>query len=167
MDDADFEAEVRSRALAFVAELTVAMHGVTLEIVRAKLEGKASPATPPAANVARSSRSRSPAQRSPAPASSRTRPATQTPEHLHDPSEIGGLTDKLANYIREHPGSFMAALSVALGVPSSALRWPLRKLMAAQKIRSEGKKAGTRYFPVPTNSLTIASSHSVGDRGAR
>ena len=77
--------------------------------------------------------------------SSARRPAS---DHARAQRDIEGLIDKFAGYVREHPGSAMGTISAALGVAANELRWPARKLMVEGKIRAEGKKQNTRYFPV-------------------
>ena len=64
------------------------------------------------------------------------------------PGEIQALVDKVASYIQGHPGATMEALRDALGVPSTELVLPTKKLIAAGKLRAEGKKQLTRYYPL-------------------
>ncbi len=57
------------------------------------------------------------------------------------------LTDKLGEYIKANPGRRMEAIAKALGAPTKELNLPVKKLLAAKKIRSEGQKRATEYFP--------------------
>jgi hypothetical protein len=41
----------------------------------------------------------------------------------------------------------MEAIGKALGAPTKDLNLPIKKLLASKKIRSEGHKRATEYFP--------------------
>ena len=41
----------------------------------------------------------------------------------------------------------MEAIGKALGTPTKDLNLPVKKLLAAKKIRVEGQKRATEYFP--------------------
>jgi hypothetical protein len=41
----------------------------------------------------------------------------------------------------------MEAIGKALGLPTRELNLPIKKLLAGKKIRSEGHKRATEYFP--------------------
>jgi hypothetical protein len=62
------------------------------------------------------------------------------------PGELAKLTEKLAEYIKAHPGLRMEAIGKALGAPTKDLSFPIKKLILAKKIRSEGHKRATEYF---------------------
>jgi hypothetical protein len=63
------------------------------------------------------------------------------------PAELAKLTDKLGDYVKAHPGERMEAIGKALGVPTRELNLPVKKLLAARRIRTEGHKRATEYFP--------------------
>jgi len=42
----------------------------------------------------------------------------------------------------------MEAISKALGTTTSDLTLPVKKLLAAKRVRFEGVKRATRYFPI-------------------
>jgi hypothetical protein len=63
------------------------------------------------------------------------------------PAELAKLTDRLGDYIRSNPGQRMEAIGKAMGKPTRELNLPIKKLLAAKKIRSEGHKRATEYFP--------------------
>jgi hypothetical protein len=54
---------------------------------------------------------------------------------------------KLAEYIKANPGSRMEAISKALATTAAELRFPVVKLVRANKVRTEGRKQNTAYFP--------------------
>jgi hypothetical protein len=62
------------------------------------------------------------------------------------PAELAKLTEKLGDYIKAHPGERMETIGKALGVPTRELNLPVKKLLAAKRIRTEGHKRATEYF---------------------
>jgi hypothetical protein len=63
------------------------------------------------------------------------------------PAELAKLTEKLGEYIKAHPGLRIEPIGKALGVPTKELTLPIKKLLAAKTIRSEGQKRSTEYYP--------------------
>jgi hypothetical protein len=63
------------------------------------------------------------------------------------PGELVKLTERLGGYIKENPGRGIEAIGSALVMPTSELSLPIKKLLAAQKIRCVGAKRATKYFP--------------------
>ncbi len=63
------------------------------------------------------------------------------------PAELAKLTDKLGEYIKAHPGHRIEPIGKSLGVPTKDLTLPVKKLLAAKKIRAQGQKRATEYFP--------------------
>jgi hypothetical protein len=63
------------------------------------------------------------------------------------PAEIAKLTGRLGDYIKSNPGLGMEAIGKALSTPTSELTLPIKKLLAGKKIRFEGHKRATKYFP--------------------
>jgi len=97
--------------------------------------------------------SRRGAEAKPAPSPSKG-PASKKPAAVKRPSgekrppaELAKLTEKLGEYIKSHPGLRMEAIGKALGTPTRELNLPIKKLLAGKKIRSEGHKRATEYFP--------------------
>ncbi len=62
------------------------------------------------------------------------------------PAELARLTERLGEYIKSHPGLRIEPIGVALGEPTKDLSLPIKKLLAAKKIRSVGHKRATEYF---------------------
>jgi predicted transcriptional regulator len=62
--------------------------------------------------------------------------------------ELARLTEKLGDYIKSNPGLRMEAIAKALATPTRELNLPIKKLLAAKKIRSTGQKRATEYFPL-------------------
>ncbi len=61
--------------------------------------------------------------------------------------EIERTTAALERYIRTAPGRCMEELSDDLGLSSRELALPVRRLLESGRIRTEGHKRATRYFP--------------------
>jgi hypothetical protein len=151
MSIAELEAEVRSQAHVFVAELTAMVQQGVLAAVRATLEGEAAPAArkAPIAKISPASRTRPPAKRVRAarsPAAAARPPRKLSPKR--DPAELAKLIERLAEYIKANPGQRMGRIMVALGVPRRDLALPLRKLIETKRVTARGKKRGTVYTPV-------------------
>jgi hypothetical protein len=157
----NIEDEIRSKTEAFAADLAVLVRRAALEAAASALGGAApqgaavkvavkrgrgrprkSVAPAPVARAARSGRS-VPASRAAGKRITRER----APGEKRPPAELAKLTEKLGDYIKAHPGLRMEAIGKALGAPTRELNLPIKKLLAAKKIRSEGHKRATEYFP--------------------
>jgi hypothetical protein len=64
------------------------------------------------------------------------------------PAELAALVEKLAGWINANPGQGAEAMSKALGLANSELTLPIKKLVAAKRIRFEGQKRATKYYSV-------------------
>lgn len=62
-------------------------------------------------------------------------------------NEIAATADSLLQYIREQPGQRMEIIARAMDVSTKELTLPIKKLLQAKKIRVEGQKRATTYFP--------------------
>jgi hypothetical protein len=62
--------------------------------------------------------------------------------------EIAALTEKVYDYVKGNPGLGIEAIGKALATPTSELTLPIRKLLATNRIRLEGERRGTKYFPM-------------------
>jgi hypothetical protein len=135
--------EIRARIEAFATDLDALVRRTAAEAVRAALGGS-SPAVAAPAPAAPPARTRAPSR------AAVSKPAH--PKRAHGqkraPAEIERLVDKLAGYVEVHPGATMATIKNALAVPRDELVLPAKRLIEAGTIRAEGKKQGTRYFPV-------------------
>jgi hypothetical protein len=150
--------DVRARVQAFVDDLASLVKASALEAVQAALAG-ASPEEAGAVPLARpkpGKRFRTSATSKAAPSSPRARAASpaagarkRAPAQPRPAGELEALIDHFARQVGAHPGSNMTAVAHALGVATTALRYPAAKLIAEGRIRTEGKKQGMRYFPVP------------------
>ncbi len=72
----------------------------------------------------------------------------RAPGEKRPPAELAKLTEKLGEYIKAHPGQRIETIGKALATPTKDLSLPIKKLLSGNKIRSEGLKRATEYFPV-------------------
>ncbi len=56
------------------------------------------------------------------------------------------LTGKLLAYVERHPGNGIEKIGAGIGVSTRDLQIPVRRLLAARKIRTRGAKRATRYY---------------------
>jgi hypothetical protein len=160
------EDEIRAKTEAFAAALGDLVRRAALEAAAAAL-GSGGPALVPAAVRRGRGRPRKAAAPAPAPKAARGRGAARVtkgatavksvgsrkpapkraPGEKRPPGELAKLTERLGGYIKAHPGERMEAIGKALGVPTRELNLPVKKLLAGRRIRTEGHKRATEYFP--------------------
>jgi hypothetical protein len=161
--------QIRAGTDAFVSDLIVLIRRAALESVSAAL-GPASSGGPvevavkrgrgrprkvataaPAAKVTVAARAVPPPKAAPAakaaPAGKKAVAAKRPFGAKRPPGELNKLTERLGEYIKSHPGLRIEPIGAALGTPTKDLTLPVKKLLAAKKIRSEGHKRATEYFP--------------------
>jgi len=125
--------EIRARVEAFAATLTALVRGAALEAVGASLGEERRPAATKTAPASRAAAPR------PAPAGRRSK------GQKRDPQDLAKLTERLFEYVSANPGRTMSVIQAALGVPATALKFPMRKLRAANRIAAKGVKQATTY----------------------
>ena len=136
---ADISAVVRRKALEAVA--SVLGNGAAAPRLKSgEPAGRAHAA--PRAKAAPSARSAAASPRATAPKKVARAPGAKRP-----PAELVKLTEKLASYIQANPGARMEAIAKAIATPTRDLNLPVKKLLAAKKIRVQGHKRATEYFP--------------------
>ena len=163
--------EIRSHTEAFASTLTALVRKAALESVSAALGGVSVAAPAPVAAKRGPGRPRKVAAAAPAakaaPAvkaapvvtkATRAAPAAKTsvskkaaaPKRAsgekRPPAELAKLTEHLGEYIKSHPGLRIEPIGAALGAPTKELSLPIKKLLAAKRIRSEGQKRATQYY---------------------
>jgi hypothetical protein len=143
--------QIQAHVDAFAAELTALIRQAALESVQSALGvGRvARPATAPraaaapAVHAAKAAKA-APKRRAAAPAAPARRGRKKGQKR--DPNELAKLGERLFAYLKANPGQRMEVIQVALGVPGKDLSFPLKKLRAANRISSKGKKQATMYF---------------------
>lgn len=159
----NIEDEIRSKTEAFAADLAILVRRAALEAAQAALGGHlpaahhAAPARAAvkrgrgaprkAAAVAKAAPAKS-VKAAPAAKGAAGKKRERAPGEKRPPAELAKLTEKLGEYIKSHPGQRMEAIGKALGTPTRELNLPIKKLLSGKKIRSEGHKRATEYFPV-------------------
>jgi hypothetical protein len=160
----NLDEEIRAKTEAFANDLASLVRRAALEAVASVLGGgqahapapvKAAP--PPAARKAPPPRAAAKAAPAPAPKAAKAAPASKAAPAKaaakrplgakRPPAELAALVEKLAGYIKSNPGHGMEAISKALGASTSDLTLPVKKLLAAKRVRFEGVKRATKYFP--------------------
>ncbi len=63
------------------------------------------------------------------------------------PSALDQLRDRLLAYVVAHPGQRIEQINAALGTAPGALMVPMKKLLYADLVRTEGERRTTRYYP--------------------
>jgi hypothetical protein len=152
------EDEIRSTIEDFAADVAAIVRRTALHAIASALgtPSVAAPARTVAAPVKRgrpaSSAVSVPARppgtsRAPSVKPSAKKTIERAPGEKRPPAELAKLVGRLGDYIKEHPGLRMEALGRALGKPTRELNLPIKKLLAAKRIRSQGQKRATEYFP--------------------
>jgi hypothetical protein len=171
----NIEDEIRAKTHAFANDLAVLVRRVALESVSAVLggttaaapahrgPGRPKKAAAPAHAVAKRGPGRPKKAAAPvsapkqaaakgaraakAAAPKKPAPAKRPSGAKRPPAELAKLTEKLGEYIKAHPGLRIEPIGKALNIATKELTLPVKKLLAAKKIRSEGQKRATEYFP--------------------
>lgn len=136
---------------SFAADISAVVRRKALDAVASVLSnGAAAPrlkSGEPAGRAHAASRAKAtPAAKSAAPRGA-AKKAARPPGAKRPPAELVKLTDRLASYIQANPGVRMEAIAKALATPTRDLNLPVKKLLAGKKIRVQGHKRATEYFP--------------------
>jgi hypothetical protein len=109
---------------------------------------KAAPAGPPATvpvNAPVPAKAPAPAQALPAAKTVAGRVVRKGQKR--DPKDLAALVERLFDFIKANPGRRVEQIKVALGLKTSALTLPIRKLIAAKRITATGLRRATTYSP--------------------
>jgi hypothetical protein len=63
------------------------------------------------------------------------------------PAELKRIEETLLSFIQKTPGKRIEEINATLGTTTADLSRPLSKLIAAKKVRRQGQKRASRYFP--------------------
>jgi predicted transcriptional regulator len=61
------------------------------------------------------------------------------------PNELRHVVEKLFAYIKKNPGEGIESIGRGLGLPTSELVLPVKKLRAAKRIKTKGFKRARKY----------------------
>jgi hypothetical protein len=124
MTTQNLDREIRFRIDSFLTDLAGLVKRSALESVQDALGGSAAPARRGPGRPPRAAR----------------RGAKRSQ------SALAGLSSRLLDHVKKHPGQGVTRIAAALRTSSQDLQLPVRKLLAARKLRTKGKKRGTKYF---------------------
>jgi hypothetical protein len=163
------EDEIRAKTETFAKDLAVLVRRAALEAATAALGGgsplaapapavkrgrgrprKAAPPAPavaPSVKTPRGRRAAKGAKAAPAAKAPVSKKAQRAPGEKRPPAELAKLVDKLGDYIKANPGQRMEVIGKVLGLPTGELNLPIKKLLAAKKIKTQGHKRATEYVP--------------------
>jgi hypothetical protein len=81
-----------------------------------------------------------------------------------DPGIIAAMTEKLAAHIAKRPGQGMEEITKALGVALKDLALPVKRLVAAKRITTKGRRRGMKYFPA---TAAVAGGRKAKEKSPR
>jgi hypothetical protein len=142
--------QIRDRIESFAGELAELIRKTALESVTEALGG--------AAGLAPSARQRG--SKGLGEAAPRERGGKRTPE------EIVETTRLVEEFVGRSPGQGVEQIAKALGLPTKELTLPIKKLIAARAVMTEGQKRATKYYPASAEAAP-APARSQGGRKAR
>jgi hypothetical protein len=129
----DIDRQIEARVRGFIAELSSLVRQAAIDAVESALAKRAG-------GSAKTSKLLDGSARAP-------RSAKRQPGEKRTKKELARLTERLAAYISANRGQGIEAISRGLGVETRELTLPIKKLLAAKRVSSQGHKRATRYFP--------------------
>jgi hypothetical protein len=83
--------------------------------------------------------------------------------------EIAQMADAFLAHVAANPGQRMEHIAKELGLPTPELTLPVKKLLADGKLRVEGQKRATEYYPADGSgsAKTARSAKGAGGKGKR
>jgi hypothetical protein len=171
----DIDTQIRSHVDAFVEKLSGLVRQQALEAVRSALGGgsstaavapkaAAAPAKRKAAAAPKKKAAPAPKKKAapaaakpvaPAAPAAKAAPAPKAapaaskrkPGAKRAPEEIAKTTTQLFDYISQKPGGRIEEIAKAINIATKDLTLPIKKLLGDKKIRSQGERRATKYFP--------------------
>jgi hypothetical protein len=61
-------------------------------------------------------------------------------------ADVEEVAEQVLGYVRAHPGSRLEEIGRGLGTDTAGLKLPVKELMGSGRLRTEGKRRGTKYF---------------------
>jgi hypothetical protein len=130
----DIDRQIEARVRGFIAELSSLVRQAALAAVESALTKHAEARRP--ANLK--------ALGGAVPGRGGTK---RKPGEKRTKKELARLTERLSSYVQANKGQGIEAIARGLGVETRELTLPVKKLLASNRIKSQGHKRATRYFP--------------------
>jgi hypothetical protein len=127
MKQSHLDSELRSKIDAFVEELSLTVKRAALESVHAALSEAAGPGRRASMKV-------------------RVGGPAAGPLGKRTSEQVTAIADRIASYVRSHPGARLEQIASGLGTASKELKLPVIKLLGAKTLTKKGQKRGTMYF---------------------
>jgi hypothetical protein len=129
----DLQSEIAARVAGFVDEIGKLARQAAMNALSSALQA-------PTGATQRPGR-RSAAALPVAPSSKRAKGEKRSSE------DIARIAEDVQDFVQRNPGQRAETIKAALGLTKADLTLPMRKLLAAGALRSEGIKRATAYFP--------------------
>jgi hypothetical protein len=81
--------------------------------------------------------------------------------------EIAEMADAFLAHVTANPGQRMEHIAKELGLATPELTLPVRKLLADGKLRVEGQKRATQYYPADGGSGSAKTTRAAKGTGAK
>jgi len=150
MPQSPLSTEIRSKIDAFVEQLTAHVKKAALDSVREALGNGVAPA-----------------RRGPGRPPSIAPKAAARADGKRTPEQVQADAERLASYVRQHPGERLEQIAAGLGAASNDLKLPVIKLLASKTPRKTGEKRGTQYFAGVGGAAPKATTKSKTKRGKK
>lgn len=132
----DYQVQVQRLIDEFVARIGALAHAAATELVQAAVD----------AALAAVERQRELARQAAPPAARSVAPTPAT-SGKRDADAIEQAKARVLQFVRLQPGLRIEQINRELGTSTRELALPLRKLIAEGRLRTEGAKRSTQYFP--------------------
>ncbi len=81
--------------------------------------------------------------------------------------EIAKMADAFLTHVTANPGQRMEHIAKELGLPTPELTLPVKKLLADGKLRVEGQKRATQYYPADGGSGSAKTTRAAKGTSAK
>jgi hypothetical protein len=138
MSTSTLNREIRARIEGFVSTLSELVKAAAVESVQQALGGGASPARRPARARATT--------RLLVKSATAAKPAKEGKRGKRTTDDVMKTGELLFAYVKSHPGQGIEEIGRGIKVRTKELKLPVTKLLEAKKLKTKGKKRGTKYF---------------------
>lgn len=160
MPQSKIDSDLRARVDAFVADLSELIREAALDAVHEALGSM------PAARPARRGPGRPPAKRKGRKKAAKRKAAKRGKRVRRSSAELDRLKSSFLSYVRSNPGERLEQIGVGMGIDTKELKRPVQLLLEEGKLRTEGQRRGTKYFP-GKGGATRKKARKAGKRKTR